>query len=267
MLRLQDALEQFNYEEYPDGSANVTITAKYYNLPRNWWENPRCINPPKVDSVFHPWYNLSDYLKQKFRRIKLDKMKVKEALMNSTICTPFDVTSPTTPFGNVYGTAYHSFDTYQQMLGIPAAAKTQPCIKEEKEDTMYLNASTPLEIQQKAFLNDRLRSSYNEKLQDLRLTFGLVDDDAPTTWNELVERITSKRFTITEEKAKERFYFSEVMYAPTWRDPSKVKDQDGFDKAEAEARDAKRDAEAAIMIKSADEGLAAVEAFEAKSFS
>lgn len=160
--------------------------------------------------------------------------------------------------------------TCTEKVCAPCAAPLPPkgwAGKQEEKDTtmMYLNNS-PLDIQQKAYLADRLNKASHKKEDDLCHAFNLVDDDAPESIAELVDRITKGRFVADDETLKRKVYHGELLHSMTWRDPAAKRDQDGYDAAYKAMQAAKTAATDAIMVKDADAGLAAVTDFASKTF-
>lgn len=123
--------------------------------------------------------------------------------------------------------------------------------------------TAPTDQIQRAYLIQQLDHAYRNLLSKARMQFGLTQDDAPKTAKELIQRIKDGKVTIPEEKNDKKCgYVWDVFSRIKWQDPSKVEDQDGYDKFEESLTTAKTSAERTISIKSPDEGLAAVIAFE-----
>lgn len=148
---------------------------------------------------------------------------------------------------------------------VPTVACNAPCRKEEKDTTMYLNNS-PIDIQQKQYLTERLAREYREKNDTLRHDFNLVDDDAPSTPAEMIERITKGRFEVSKDILDAEMYDGALYHAFSWRDPAAKKDQAGYDAAYKAMSDAKTAATDTIIVKDAEAGLAAVTEFASKTF-
>jgi hypothetical protein len=137
--------------------------------------------------------------------------------------------------------------------------------QKEKGTTMYLDSKVDLDVQTKTRLLDSLTGSEAQKNEELRALYGLTDDEAPRSWNELVERISAGRFMIPEDR-KAKIGYSPLLYV-RWRDPAKKEDCDGFEKAEKLLYTAAERAKDAIMALPAPEGLKVLQEFQDKSFS
>lgn len=130
----------------------------------------------------------------------------------------------------------------------------------KEEETMY-----NIEQQKIDYLERRLEVLVYQKRDELYREFGIRDENAPQTPKEFVERILAGKFILPDEDHDDDFCCSPAQ-AIIWRDPSVKKDYDGFNKAEKEMLAARTEVKDAIMIKSAEEGLAALKDFESKTF-
>lgn len=184
-------------------------------------------------------------------------------------------------------------DTQVPTKGSWADCKAQPSksltlVKETQVNapTSVCQIKAPYSKEQEAteHLLDRLYKSYEDKRIDLKKQFGLVDEDAPKTRKDLIERITQGKYQITpagqaQDVLNEKMNgilpnIAEMLgtdyllasWAIRWRDPSKAEDLEGFDAA-IKRRDAAYDkATTIILVKSGDEAIKAVEDFELQSF-
>jgi len=139
----------------------------------------------------------------------------------------------------------------------------------EKETTMYLDTRASLDMQKKQYLLNRLDNEHRKMVAPLSKTFGLSDDTPPKTPSELVERIQAGKFVIpSEEDQKKRRYYGpeDAIYSFRWRDPAAKEDQAGYEAAEKALTTAYTEAKDAIMIKSDEDGLKALEDFKSKTF-
>lgn len=138
--------------------------------------------------------------------------------------------------------------------------------KETKDSAMYFENGTPIETQQRVYLRNRLSSIYNEKNRKLRQEFGLEDDEEPKTLQETIDRLSSGKFTPRFDKKPEDIKVHGWMALQEyvrWHDPSVKADEDGYATAEKALSEAKTKATDVIIVKSPEDGLAALEAFEA----
>ena len=122
----------------------------------------------------------------------------------------------------------------------------------------------------------RLRGATDKKRKELELQFGLVDDKFPKTMQELVDRIQKGQFVLTDKgKARDKLACDntrvwlgdlEDKELFRFRDPKKAEDKEGFEAAIKRRDEAYTKAMSIILVKSPEEGLAAVEDFEKQSF-
>ena len=149
-----------------------------------------------------------------------------------------------------------------------SCAETQPVTN--GVNPMYVDYVSSDKHQESAKTN-YLLSRFSSVKSDIRGTlnkqFGLVNDDAPYTAQDLVDRITSGKYILPTEKEAELYrqcYYgsSNPINIIKWRDPSIVEDKAGFKLAEEQLEVASQDVQDAIMIKTNDEALAAIKEFE-----
>lgn len=111
-----------------------------------------------------------------------------------------------------------------------------------------------LESDQRSHVRARLRDLKYDHVTALKKQFGLVDDDAPRTPAELIERITSGNYTIDEEHLDYKSWGAggAAEYI-RWRNPNVIEDKAGFKAAEKKLDDAYQSAkDAAILSPVAD---------------
>lgn len=166
---------------------------------------------------------------------------------------------------------------------IPQAWNKSAVKKQEEEQKMSYNqidvrvapiASTDSEIAtQRKFLAETLRDLYWTKRHsdDLRRAFGLMDDEAPKTVKERKARIAAGKFIVDFDYDDEDFDEDEEHYGLgrghiRWRDPAVKEDQAGLSAVQKLIDAENTKTQRIIQIKDADTGLAAIEAFETKTF-
>lgn len=146
---------------------------------------------------------------------------------------------------------------------IPCLNTDVPQLKKD-EPTMYINAEMTKEQTAQIYLRDRLENVHSEKRDELRHQFGLCDDDPPCSFEDAYKRITEGKFIIADDKR------SKLSYNPLnfvqWRDPSVKKDTEGFEAAEVQAETAFTQVSDAIMVKTPQEALTALEEYENATF-
>lgn len=113
----------------------------------------------------------------------------------------------------------------------------------------------------RSYFKNRIAQISNEKGYALRKQFGLVDDAAPETLDDLVKRIQDGKYIIPKE------YSDRKLYDPArfikWRDPAVKEDQAGYDAAEALFEKEADKARDAVMSQPFDKVAEAVQALEA----
>lgn len=151
-------------------------------------------------------------------------------------------------------------------------------LKNKEEDNMRnelvitANATTSAPDQSKRdFLGSELYTAFYGKEEALRKTYGLDEDESPKTPKEYVKRIQDGKFVLTKcaELIEEDDYFDSYVINRyiTWRDPAVKEDKAGFKTALALVEAARKDTARTITIGTPEEGLAALKAFEAQTFS
>lgn len=133
----------------------------------------------------------------------------------------------------------------------------------KKEENMDNNIQT----RRISHLRDRAESVFFTHQRNLQKKFGLVDDDAPMTANELIQRIKDGKFVIPEGKGDTRYYSGYNGTAMIeWRDPAVKKDRKGYDEAEKVLNKAVTELTDKIEILDPVESLKALQEFEATEF-
>ena len=117
------------------------------------------------------------------------------------------------------------------------------------------------------YLETRLYMLAEDKSMSFQRQYGLRDDTTPVTPKELVERIQSGMFVIPEEKSEHTHYYGNAVNHIRWRDPAKVEDQAGYEKASKALNAERTKVQDAIQILEPAAGLAAVQAFENWTYS
>jgi hypothetical protein len=136
-----------------------------------------------------------------------------------------------------------------------------PCQEVKGNKPMYVDNDKHIESSKINYLNDRRENLFYSKRADLQKQFGLVDDEAPITANDLVKRIQDGKFVIPTDKGDAQNY--EATRFIKWRDPAAKKDQAGYDAAIKQYAVANQDTKDVIAIGTPAEGLAAVKALDA----
>lgn len=141
-----------------------------------------------------------------------------------------------------------------------AVAKPQP----QREYTMI-----DQEVDQRRYILDRTRTVQCQKSRDLEETFGLVDDVRPTNPEDLIKRIQDGKFVLT---AKDEFdddedcgYYHNFERLH-WRDPAKVRDQEGNKAAQKRLLDASQKLSDKARLYTIADATKAFEEFEATDF-
>lgn len=138
-------------------------------------------------------------------------------------------------------------------------------VTEEVEKENNMNTSIQVAVnddQTKRYLKDRLYAVTHEKRTALSRKFGMIDDEAPRTANELIKRITDGKYVIRKDRGDSRTYSDSLAYI-NWRDPAVTKDEAGFDAANDKLEKAQTAVKDQIVVLDAEKGLAALQTFEA----
>lgn len=154
-----------------------------------------------------------------------------------------------------------------------ASATCAPQKKEEKEQDMYAcqTVSTTESPDTRTFhhLQDRAREVRSEKIRNLRAAFFLDGTPKPTTIGELKDYL-SKGFLVFDDAATKGLSDDFAIYGwrdyVTWQDPSKKPDRAGFDAAEKIVLADYKALKDTLYVKSSDDALTALQAFEAKTY-
>jgi len=137
------------------------------------------------------------------------------------------------------------------------------CVPKPRKKEMYMEVNTDgrsdLAVT-RSFLRSRLDDAKEAKREPTKRAFGMADDEAPRTANELIERIKAGKYTIDEDRGDSKCYGA--THYLNWRDPSVKKDEKGYSEAWQKVRDAKDAAEVIIMTGDALEGRKALTDFQ-----
>lgn len=131
--------------------------------------------------------------------------------------------------------------------------------QEQKEENM----NTELSVKQ-SYLERRMYDVTSTKEMDLRKKFGLMDDEFPKDPFDLVKRIQDGKFVLPEKNETAVYWDCPLNYI-TFRDPAIKKDQEGFNEAYKDLRVKKTEIKDIIAIKTPEEALSAIQAFEAET--
>lgn len=152
-------------------------------------------------------------------------------------------------------------------LGSKTAQSPAQTVPATKEPTMYIDYVSSDKHSESAktnYLLGRFNEVKSDKQSELRRQFGLENDPTPYTAKELVERIKSGKFILPTKKEEDMsgqiYYNNSPIYAITWRDPAVVEDQTGYDDASKKFKAASLPVHDAIMLKTNDEALTAINA-------
>lgn len=122
----------------------------------------------------------------------------------------------------------------------------------------------PTDQAQRDFLLSEVSNVSNDLWRKAHKKFGFATDERPSTLEELLARIAAGKYVLPDEKALKKiaYYYDDMFRHIVWRDPSIKEDQAGYDKF-IEARDnMEKETRRTIVVKSPEEGLAALVAFE-----
>lgn len=125
-------------------------------------------------------------------------------------------------------------------------------------------------LRSKDHLLIRASEAQNTKYNDLRKAFHLDADAEPETIKDFIERIRDGKFVLdlTEKEQAERTFWNveRLIEEFEWRDPAVPADEAGFEKANEALRQSLNDVSDEIIVKTPDQGLESLRAFQAKTF-
>lgn len=130
---------------------------------------------------------------------------------------------------------------------------------------LSLSAGATETERQKRFLLNELSGVEDRQETKLRKQYGLMDDDEPRTFNELMARLKDGKYFIPDDK-KDKDAWGYGLNLVKWRDPAVKEDQKGFEAAQKIMRVSYTDAIRTIKISDPKEGLAALKSFESATF-
>lgn len=131
----------------------------------------------------------------------------------------------------------------------------------KKEENMITATIDSGHDQARNYLRERARSIREETSAILQRQFGLLDDTAPKTANELVARIKDGKYVIKADRGDKETYGDGMQYI-RWRDPAKTEDKAGYKTAFDALHKQYMAAKDAIIVMDPKEGLTALQAFE-----
>lgn len=144
-----------------------------------------------------------------------------------------------------------------------------------KENNMYTTANTaaaviqttpPVEVDQRKYLLKRLENSYYDKERAFHAEFKLNPVDGPKTVKDLVAKIKAGDYTLLYDWTEEAETWGTAGLLDYIRWSKETPDRDGFDAAMKKTKEAKKAATDTITILSPEEGLKALQEFEAATF-
>lgn len=167
--------------------------------------------------------------------------------------------------------AYNSFSIPMSNLvanqcNAPCGGPTSPVAKKGKPmyDCYDCCEQPSHENRQLSYFQNRVDSIQYTKRTELRKMFNLDDDAAPTTGQELLDRITAGSYILcTAEEMKNSYYSHLATSWFRWKNPAAKEDQAGFDKAETELRKLSNKTTDIVTVGDSAQILAAIDALEA----
>lgn len=192
-------------------------------------------------------------------------------MMNSKrlpVPKPTPITTPFTISG--YVSSMVCIDDFGTLNPRALGYKTN---KEEGNNPMYMSKDTPIDLQQKTYLNDRARNVFYSLIEKLNKQFFISDEDAPKTLADLKDRIANGKFIIGSDDGEmigandwddeENKPSWNIYSAIRWRDPAKKADFKGKEAAVNELSKKHTATKDQIMIGTPADGLKALQDLEA----
>lgn len=123
----------------------------------------------------------------------------------------------------------------------------------------------PTDQKQREYLLDRLTDIQIEKSSDLHKFFRLDPVKSPRSFNEFIEKVKSGDVSFNGKDKDEKYYslYTLLSFVRWAKDPE---DRDGYNAATKKMDEAVAKTKDIIVIKSPEDGLKALEAFEAQTF-
>ena len=137
---------------------------------------------------------------------------------------------------------------------VPTEPRNQASTKEEN-----MHNDSTIQTRAKEYLTCRLNSKFYEVDRTLMRKFGLLDEEPPKNAEEIAERIKSGMYVIRDK--------SDWLYGLDrfrWRNPETKEDRPGYESAVKVLEKDFQHAKDLIVVKSADDGLAALNEFQSK---
>lgn len=147
----------------------------------------------------------------------------------------------------------------------PTVQKQSP--KENSMTPLYGNDENLKTNQLNVLAND-LRTAYYGKTEDLRSDFNMTDDETPKTPGEFKDRISKGLVTFrgggNDLKDDQKFPYGDYIQSLRWRDPSKPKNSEGYEKAVSKLGESlKAYTTRTLVLQNPEDGLKVLEEFKA----
>lgn len=145
---------------------------------------------------------------------------------------------------------------------------TQNPAPTRKKNMCYDCETYSTEQTKRDHLNHRVDRIHRDLTTALQRKYGLVDDETPKTFKELLDRLTTGMYVIDKKYLElEEYNPRNCLLNVEWRDPSKESDQAGYNKANEKLTVAWRKVLDDVVILPVLEALASVREFEKAKFS
>lgn len=140
-----------------------------------------------------------------------------------------------------------------------------------RETTKENNMENTMEMQQRRYMSDRLWSIKDEANTSLMNQFNILEPAWPTSAKDLVEKITSGKFTLKtknppeddEDDENECYAAADIFHKIDWRDPKGPQpDREGCKKALDSLNIAYKNLKDSIQLQPIDKAVAEFEAFK-----
>lgn len=186
---------------------------------------------------------------------------MKSIWLDNTVAQTINIPSINLSTGAVN---YVSLDCKEEKA-VPACAGNKTMENNMCYDCDEMDETTETE-RSRQYFRSRLFNVEEQKDYEVRKTFGMLDDPAPTKPSELVERIKSGKYILpieTHPNGKTVYFNPWLISEITWRDPSVVRDEAGYKVALNKLWMARKDAEDLLQsVTAPGEMLKVLEAFQ-----
>lgn len=153
-------------------------------------------------------------------------------------------------------------DMMDAIMYPPVVEWNTTTVAKKGNNTMYTTQTYTNEPSARSHLQSRLYDTREKKNVDLRRFFGLMDDEAPETAEDTIQRIKDGKYILRPASDYYRTFRDRIR----WRDPAKQEDEAGYEAAWEVLNKDFQDANDIITVLDVKDGLSALKQFESKTY-